>query len=130
MIPHKKSSTNINKKNSVITPNLSISSPIKIRRKTYIDDIKNKFKQEDKVIVKTNIRKDQSGYPITKNSKMHRVTFCDQINFVSKERVNDPIKDLYEIILIESYKRYNKIDDDNNNKLTTSKILACRCNII
>jgi hypothetical protein len=116
---------------SLSTPNLSISSPIKIQRKNYLDGIKNKSKVQEKIIVNTKKRIDQNGCPILKNSKMHKITFCDQLPILDKkENKHDEVKNLYEIILIESYKQYNMLDDNDNSLLSTRKIFSCRCIII
>lgn len=106
----------------VSTPNLSSSCPIKIKRKQFVEELANKKiirkekqKQKEKP---TNLykRKDVSGTPILKNSKIHKVSFNDDIDGNT----------LVDIISIESYKHYNIIEDDNETKIS-NKILSCRC---
>ena len=104
------------------SPNLTIHLPIKIKRKSIFDEnnknhtptvteenLNNKNLNE-------NIRKDQMGIPIMKQSKLHKIMFCDKLN---------DKKSLTEIIEVESFKQYNVIDEDE--KKHTSKNVSCRC---
>jgi len=109
----------IKKTIAINTPNLSLSSPIKIKRKTFMEEINNKFVLDDKEILYVNNRKDQNGIPIMKKSKMHKITFRDELSG----------KDLIETVTIESYKKYNLIEEEGNGN-SSSKILSCRCIII
>lgn len=101
------------KRLSINTPNLSLSSPIRIKRKSIVDNMNNKNNLGE-IFHEIN-RKDQRGIPIMKKSKLHKISFIDVLSG----------KDLIETITIESYKKYNKIEEDNSGK-----ILNCRCVII
>lgn len=99
------------------TPNLSAASPIKIKRKNFMEEINNKFQLDDNEVLYSNNRKDFKGTPIMKKSKMHKITFNDEISG----------RELIETVCIDSYKKYNVMEEDEGNM--SSKILSCRCNV-
>ena len=67
-----------------------------------IDKILESYKPKEKEI---KIRKDKNGIEINKNNKKKvHITFLDKIS---------PNNKITEIIVIQSYKKYNKLSDDN-----------------
>lgn len=110
-----------NTPNLANSPNLSISSPIKVRRKSIFDqEVNNKnnptVTEENNKKQNENMRKDQMGIPIMKQSKLHKIMFCDKLT--NK-------KSLTEIIEVESFKQFNIIDEEEENH--TGKNVSCRC---
>ena len=114
-----KSNSIANSPKSCNSPNLSVSSPIKIKRKSIFDVNNNKnnppITEENDKKQNENIRRDQKGIPIMKESKLHKISFCDKLT----EKRN-----LTDVIEIESYKKYNVIEDEEEHR---SKTLSCRC---
>ena len=67
-----------------------------------IDKILESYKPKEKEI---KIRKDKNGIEINKNNKKKvHITFLDKIS---------PNNKITEIIVIQSYKKYNNLSDDN-----------------
>ena len=58
-------------------------------------------------------RKDRVGKPIVRGGRKHKVTFQDQVLK----------KDLVTVHIVESYKKYNQIDNDDD-------VTTCNCSIL